>query len=168
MPAEEIPSPQPNQSDPIKRFRQKYAEALGDAHDAARLTDEATWQRMYHERRDRVQKERDDAAKSLRVLADALQSGAMFEDEAKAIKDIVKAEEARQTAMVFFERDVIERVTAPVETCRRLIEEANENARREEQGAPLHNVGLYELMKAETAAAMPVRWNAETGRVTVG
>lgn len=168
MSAEEIPDPQPNQSDPIKRFMQKYAEALGDAHDAARMTEEATWQRVYHERRERVEKERDEAANKLRVLADALQSGSMFEDEAKAIKEIVKAEEARQTAMVFFERDVVERVTAPVETCRRLIEEANENARREEQAAPLHNVGLRELMREVTARATPVRWDAQTGRVTVG
>lgn len=168
MPAEEIPSPQPNQSDPIKRFRQKYAEALGDAHDAARLTDEATWQRMYHQHREQIQKERDVGAKLIRTHAESLQRGLLSDDDMKAVRDELKAEDARKAAIFCFERDVLARVKEPEEQARKLLDKMRLQIRQDEENAPLTTRRRLERLKVAMANVTPIRWNQDTGMVSIG
>lgn len=155
-------------TDEVADFERKYEEILDLARESAKMTEEPAWQRMYHQHREQVQKERDIGAKILRNHAESLQRGLLSDDDMKAIKDELKAEDARKAAIFCFERDVLARVKEPEEQARKLLDKMRLQIRQDEENAPLTTRRRLERLKSAMANVTPIRWNQDTGMVSVG
>jgi hypothetical protein len=165
-----LPSPasnSPNQADIVRRFHAEYHEAIVEAHQARNLTETANWQRIYAEFHDEQKKKRRDAAKVLRVHAERLEDYGWTDDEKKGVKEIVKLADELDTTTAAFERETVERITAPVRKCETLIVEARMAANRIESHEPLLNVGLREVMEDAIRSVEKATFDRERGVVVI-
>jgi hypothetical protein len=165
-----LPSPahnSPNQTDTIKKFRAEYHDAIGEAHEARIQTETPNWQRIYAEFHAEQKRKRREAAKALRGYADRLEDFGWSDDAKKAVKDIVKLSDELDSTTAAFERETVERITAPVRRCEALIIEARNAASRIESHEPLLNVGLRELMDDAIRSVEKATFDRERGVVVI-
>ncbi len=165
-----LPNPahnSPNQTDIIRKFHAEYHEAIAEAHEARIQTETLSWQRIYADFHAEQKKKRRDAAKSLRNHAERLEDYGWSDDEKKAVKEIVKLSDELDDVTAAFERETVERITAPVRKCEALIIEARFAANRIESHEPLLNVGLRELMEDAIRSVEKVTFDRERGVVVI-
>jgi hypothetical protein len=165
-----LPSPahnSQNQNDIIKKFHAEYHDAIAEAHEARVQTETSNWQRIYADFHAEQKKKRRDAAKSLRNYTERLEDYGWTDEEKKAVKDIVKLSDELDSTTAAFERETVERVTAPVRKCEALINEARNAASRIESHEPLLNVGLRELMDDAIRSVEKATFDRERGVVVI-
>lgn len=168
MSAEPVPQPAPNQKqDLIQKFRIAYKAALADAEVQVAMTKTEGWLSLYSQNRKADLEARRTMAKCLHTHATQMEDFGVGEDEEKSIKDTVKQSAELRTANAAFESQVVERICAPVKACERIIQEYKHAATRAEHDAPLHNVGLEQLMVMEIQKQPKAMFNAETGQVEI-
>lgn len=159
--------PQNKQRDVVERFRDEYGQVLVEAETSATHTATEGWHRLYVGQRKNERDRRRKLAESLKSLADRMESVGLCEEEEKELAQIKKGSSDLRDAIAAFEMQTIEPVRAPVEMCRKLVTEAREAARNEEERAPLVNVGLEEVMVEAITHIHKVSWDAELGRVII-
>lgn len=165
-----LPAPTPgpaNNRDLITNFRSEYGAALADAHESASMTQTDGWRRLYTDFRESDRKARRDLSARLRKFSDRLEDVGMDEDDEKGVKEVAKLSGELRDASDFFDRDTVGRVRAPVESCSTLIENYLCEAARQENAAPLHNVGLVEMMRFEISKHGRPTWSDDTGTVKI-
>lgn len=165
--AERKPDPANKQKDVIQRFDSAYSAALIDAQVSAEHTATEGWQKLYHDHVESLVDRRRALAKSMRETADIVELRGTNEEDEKEIGELKKTAVSIRDSDEAFDRQVIQPVRRPVETCERIINEHISQAGREERDAPLHNTGLEHLMRAEVAKRLRVSWDTDTGRVLV-
>jgi hypothetical protein len=165
--AERVPSPGKSNKDIIARFRDEYNAALADAEVSANHTVTEGWRRMYSDRRQKSRAKRAEAAKRLRFLVDRLEDFGWMEEDEKSTKDIVKESTELRATEDAWQREVVDRVCEPIGRCDKIRIDYENQAHREEQLAPLHNIGLEQMMKSETRKQRRPRFDHETGQVFI-
>lgn len=154
-------------TDIIMDFRSEYLGALADAQVQAEHTKTEGWRHLFSEHRKKLKDGRATLAKQIRMLAGVLDQFGWSEDEEKSVKDIVKeSAQLRGTDMVF-DSEVIARVQKPVTTCEKIARDYMSKAEGMERDAPLHNVGLAELMRLEVKKHPKPVWRPDDGMVEI-
>lgn len=159
------PSPKNMHRDLITRFKEEYATAILEAEVSAQHTSTEGWQRLYANQRKAERDERRRIAQDMRNVADRLESVGLDEDGEKEIGECKKASAALRDRAYAFETQTVNPVREPVDRCDKIINEARQAARVEEERTPLVNIGLEDLMKDAIAAVRRPRWDADLGRV---
>lgn len=161
-------NPSPNQKrDPITRFRDAYSIALADARIFSDYTKTEGWQRIYLGQRNEEQSRRRDLSKRLEAMAATVNDRTLSEDEEKEVGEIKKACADVREMRYAFGKQTVDPVRDAATECNRIIDEAKSLARREEQDAPLVNVGLEDMMRLEIQQVERVRFDEETGKLTI-
>lgn len=160
-------TPSNKKSDPVSRFRESYANALADAEVQATHTKTEGWQRLYanfhRENRDKLAS----VSKRFRHFADTLELAGTHEELEKEVGEMKKELTSIRTEKTAFEENTTRPVKQCALDCQQIITEAISTARRQEQDAPLVNVGLEHLMRDAVAAVPKVSFDNESGVVTI-
>lgn len=164
----QMPSPDPKSNkEPILKFRDEYEHALSLARVSEEHTSTEGWRTLYAGVREADKVARREGARRLRLLADAMEMVGLSEEDEKGIKDIVKNSAELREKATTFERETVDRVTAPVMQCEQLIQNHIFNAEQMESRDPMFNIGILELMKMEVAKQPKPWFDKETGVVSV-
>lgn len=153
--------------DIVQRFREEYGAALADARIAAEHTQTPGWKALYLGYFEADKAMRREQAKGLKNAAEVLEMSDLSEAGEKDVKDLIKASTERRERKAAFRLDTIEPATKAVHTCEKIREKYTYEADQLESHAPLHNVGLVEIMKAEIRGQPWPVFDQESGEVRV-
>lgn len=163
-----VPNPSPRSNrDLIGRFREEYAEALAEARTGSIHTQTDGWRNLYAFQRQVYRDSRRATAQRLTTMATQLEDFGFCEDDEKALKTLAKDIAERRIEFEVFNDKTVGRVCEPVSKCERVIEQYRAQAARDEAAAPLHNVGLEELVRIEISKVAKPWFNAETGVIEI-
>lgn len=164
--AEENPGPRSNK-DLIGRFRDEYSEALAEARVGAEHTTTDGWKALYGFHRHNYREARRVLASDLKRLAVQLEDFGFCEEDEKAVKNVAKGAADRRSEFEVFQDKTVGCVCEPVRKCERIIEQYRAEAVRAESAAPLHNVGMEELMRIEISKVSKPWFDAEEGVIEI-
>lgn len=167
MSAQPNPSPSNRRRDLIQTFRDDYALCIESARVSAQHTATPGWRNLITEHRQAAKEARIDMAKRLRLLAQASEMLSLNEDDEKGLKEIAKQSAALRDTEDAFQREVLDRILAPVTACEKTINNAKADAERVERDAPLHHVGLLEILKHEISKLPRAVWREDDGVVEI-
>lgn len=156
-----------SRDDLIGRFLEAYDIALEEARASAVTTETERWQQLYADHRDHLRKQCAELARNLRAIADTAERGHMHESDEKELGEVKKASLALRELHYAFEFQTVSPVKKPVDDCENIISNARNNARQQEEQAPLVNRGLLDEMGHAIKTVHRVRWDAEKGRVLI-
>ena len=164
-----LPNPAPDNArrDLVARFRDDYTLALEEARTSEVHTNTDGWLHLYAGFEVSYREQCRAIANNLKSLADRIELVGSDEPTEKEIGEVKKlAQSLRQTREVF-ERKTVDPVRKPVDDCDRLIQQYARQAERDEDEAPMVNVGLADLMKLEIGRMPRPFWDRDKGRVEI-
>lgn len=170
MSAEEIPAgdkPVNKRRGLIEQFHDEYEAAFADVVVSSEHTGTEGWQKLYTTARAEERTLILGACKSLERLSQDMQVVGPTEDGEKGVADVKKQMTAIRERRDAFDLHTVAPVKAPVEACERIIERYRAAARRQEQEAPLHDVGLEHLMNDAISRTPKAAWDEDSGRVEI-
>lgn len=156
-----------NSHDIIAKFRLEYSGILADAGVSEQHTSTAGWQRLYKCHEEHMRQRRRELAKRLRALAERMEDFGLSEEDEKDVRDAAKMSAEAREAHDAFVRQTVDPVRMPVGDSERVAVAFQALANRQEQDAPLVNVGLAELMRIEIARQPRIVWDEQRGTVSV-
>jgi hypothetical protein len=152
---------------PVEKFRTMYVAALAEAQVSAEHTNTEGWQSLYKNFMKADREGRRELAQGLKGYALQLEMTGLTEDDEKAIGDLKKrAAELREEREVF-EAKTVEPVRSCVEVCQKVLNDARQWARAEQDRAPLTAPNLVAEFDAEFKRHPVATWDDETGRVQI-
>lgn len=151
--------------DPIQAFFAAYDKATDECKTSKAHTDTEGWQQLYSGERKAEAESRRNLSKDLARLSVQMDETGLGEDAEKEMGEIKKASAALRARVDAFDLITVGPVRRAVTDAEKIIEEARNRARRDEQDAPLINVGLVELMRDAINGVTKFRWNPQTGRI---
>jgi hypothetical protein len=158
------PNPDPT---PVEKFRTMYVSALAEAQVSAEHTGTEGWQALYKTFMKDDRERRREVSQSLKAYALQLEMNGLTEEDEKALGDLKKqCAEARETREVF-EAKTVQPVKACVEICQKVLSDARQWARAEQDRAPLTARNLVAEFDAEIKRHPIATWDDETGRVQI-
>jgi hypothetical protein len=164
---EPTPSPDNRRRDLVTVMHDRYMQTLDLARQSADLTATEGWQAMYGAFRKSQRDASRSIANELRGYADFIEKGDSSEDTEKAINEAKKSLVLLREERSVFEAKVAWPVKDAVDECRNIITEAMRQAQRDEEAAPMVNIGLLDVMRDRIKSWPKALWDAETGRVTI-
>jgi hypothetical protein len=158
------PNPDPT---PVEKFREKYVAALAEAQVSAEHTGTEGWQHLYTGFMKSDRESRRELASRLKSYALQLEMTGLTEEDEKSLNEIKKdAAELREHREVF-EAKTVEPVKACVDVCNKVLADARQWARLEQERAPLTARNVVEEFDREIKRHPLATWDDETGRVQI-
>lgn len=166
-PTPENSGDRPQKNDVVVRFQDRYAETLAAAKVSAELTLTDGWRALYHAEREADRVERKRISDRMQALATFVENHGSDEDTEKAIGECKKDTTTARARRDAFLAATVNPVQQPVDDCRKVCEDARQQAYRIQGDAPLLAHGVVDRMRAAIEAVPKPEWDPEHGVVLI-